>query len=197
MNSFSAVRTSRFGELSSHAFWSNSGIKVAVVNKGEATSKKKLGKVIMLMGNVSSRNCRIHIWQASNDVSALSKEPGKRLCFCHGHTNYVISLVWSNKDMHIVSSARDHTIRVWRTDTGQQLSCFTEENFSAISPNGLHFICKSKVGNMMLSECLTDKRLRRLEGAPSAQKVEWSPCGRKIMVMYRNEEDVSFGHIGK
>ncbi|KAJ7246869.1 WD40-repeat-containing domain protein [Mycena haematopus] len=57
----------------------------------------------------------------------------------HGHTDWVLSLVFSPNGKQIVSGSKDHTVRVWDAETGTELICI-QTNYQvhtvAFSPDG-------------------------------------------------------------
>ncbi len=90
----------------------------------------------MVLGGHGAKSRRlIHLWDMNT---------GKLIQTFEGHTGYVDSLDFLADNKHIITSARDGTMRIWSIATGKEVARVSHDNaifnYLAVTPDGRHVI---------------------------------------------------------
>jgi WD40 repeat protein len=102
-----------------------------------------------------------------------------------GHTDMVLSVVFSSDGFRIASGSWDHSVRIWDTQTGGQLALLeghTDTVWSVVfSPDGTRIASGSDDQTVRIWDTQTGGQLALLEGHTSTVKsVVFSPDGTRI-----------------
>jgi serine/threonine protein kinase len=102
-----------------------------------------------------------------------------------GHSNWVLSVVYSPDSRYLASGGSDNTIKIWEVATGKQLRTLTGHSSGVrsvvYSPDGRYLASGSWDKTIKIWEVATGKQLRTLTGhSHSVNSVVYSPDGRYL-----------------
>jgi small GTP-binding protein len=103
-----------------------------------------------------------------------------------GHTDLIHRLTWAPDGCTLASASRDKTIRLWNTETGEQIRELNDHtegvNQVAWSPDGRIFASASHDGTIRLWDTQTGKPLQwnSLQHGMDIPSVSWSPDGHTL-----------------
>ncbi|AKE64099.1 tolB protein precursor, periplasmic protein [Microcystis aeruginosa NIES-2549] len=102
-----------------------------------------------------------------------------------GHSNWVLSVVYSPDSRYLASGGSDNTIKIWEVATGKQLRTLTGHSRGVesvvYSPDGRYLASGSADKTIKIWEVATGKQLRTLTGHSSGVlSVVYSPDGRYL-----------------
>ncbi|MCZ8050177.1 MAG: WD40 repeat domain-containing serine/threonine-protein kinase, partial [Microcystis sp. LE19-41.2A] len=102
-----------------------------------------------------------------------------------GHSDSVLSVVYSPDGGYLASGSIDQTIKIWEVATGKQLRTLTGHSFwvwsVVYSPDGRYLASGSNDKTIKIWEVATGKQLRTLTGhSGSVYSVVYSPDGRYL-----------------
>ncbi|TBU45942.1 WD40 repeat-like protein [Dichomitus squalens] len=125
----------------------------------------------------------IKIWDA--EVTDIDKRHADLV-----HDSTVATFAWQSAGITLVSVANDGIVRLWDTETLQEIRCFPLHNFRPTNGDASFFLLP-RYGEWL---CSPDGRWLFLEqnGFPR-EKVIWDiSCGCPWKILRQNEEDASF-----
>ncbi len=134
-------------------------------------AKVRLGKGVINDIQLSSDNTRLAI-ASSIGVWLYDLHTGSETALITGHTETVMHVAFSPDGKILASSARDETIRLWNTETGESLlslSNATHPIHLKFSADGKTLISQNWNGTVWFWDITTGKQLNRL--SPNRPKI--------------------------
>ncbi len=134
-------------------------------------AKARLGKGVINDIQLSSDNTRLAV-ASSIGVWLYDVRTGSETALITGHTETVMHVAFSPDGKILASSARDETIRLWNTETGESLlslSNATHPIHLKFSADGKTLISQNWNGTVWFWDITTGKQLNRL--SPNRPKI--------------------------
>ena len=124
--------------------------------------------------------------RAANLLIVWEAESGKLLATFQGHTDYVMSAVFSPDGLRVLTASNDSTARLWEAESGKLLATFeghTGYVFSAVfSPNGRRVLTASRDKTARLWETDSGKLLATFQGhTGEVMSAVFSPDGGRVL----------------
>jgi WD40 repeat protein len=104
-----------------------------------------------------------------------------------GHTQQVMNVQFARGGSRVVSAGFDRTVRVWETDTGNQVHCFTDHTDYicglAVSPDGERVLSGSHDRSARLWDLVTGASLGKIPASlPATDAVDFAPGGNQALI---------------
>ena len=100
------------------------------------------------------------------------------------HSHYVLSIAWSADGRKLATGSTDQTIKIWRTDNGQETVTFRGYLDSVISvawgPEDRLLASSCEDGSVKIWTSLQDQESLLLPGTMRVSSVAWTPDGQRL-----------------
>jgi WD40 repeat protein len=118
--------------------------------------------------------------QVPPQPGTTSQPQGTRYLTYNGHSNYVISAVWSSNGKYIASGGGDNTVRIWNPNTGNTLYTYRIHKSTTIRPSFL-----SEVLSIIWSPDNTT-----IAFAGKQAPMIWNPFNDQIITTYKSHSPI-------
>lgn len=135
---------------------------------------------------------QVHLWRAGVEAA---------LATFTADAGFVRAVAWSPDGKTVASAGQDGTVRIWSTETHQQLAVFDTTPSRAVewSPDGSHVAVGGETGHFQIWRVADARRVQSAWLGATISSVSWSPDGRRVAAGGINGKaslwDVSTGRL--